>query len=443
MDYQETLTWLDSVQSLGIKLGLQNMTSLLDALGNPQDFFPAIVVAGTNGKGSVSAFAASILARAGYRTALYTSPHLVRYEERFQVGGVLISSTEFARCVSIVRQRVDEMLARGALESHPTHFEILTAAAFVHFRAQEVQAAVLEVGMGGRLDAVATARTVVAVITNIDLEHTQYLGRTLEAIAKEKAGIIREGCDVVTAETKPEALHVIHREASGRGVRLIERHATARVTHAASAASGRFRLQTPRADYGEIVLPLAGRHQVENATLAVLAVEALADADLSPPIDVAPEAIIEGLARTQWPGRLQMVGHQPLILLDGAHNPAGAHVLGRALRDMADSGAWDQLWIIFGALADKEVEPMARELFPLADRLILTRGRSDRFRPPAELAGLAASLGIKAAVTASCDEAIKQARGAAAPGDAICLCGSLYLVGDAMEALGIEPYGKF
>src|SRR5262245_12071335 len=208
MDYQETLTYLDGLQSRGIKLCLQNMTSLLDALDNPQDFFPAIVVAGTNGKGSVSAFAASMLARAGHRTALYTSPHLVRYEERIQVNGQPISAADFARDISFVRQRVDEMLASGALASHPTHFEILTAAAFVHFRAQEVQAAVLEVGMGGRLDAVATARTVVAVITNIDLEHTQYLGRTVEAIAKEKAGIIREGCDVVTAETKPEALHV-------------------------------------------------------------------------------------------------------------------------------------------------------------------------------------------------------------------------------------------
>ena len=441
MDYQATLSWLDAVQTRGIKLGLHNMTGLLDALDDPQDSFPAIVVGGTNGKGSVSAFAASILSRAGYRTGLYTSPHLVRYEERIQVDGRPVSSTDFARAVSIVRQRVDDMLARGALGSHPTHFEVLTAAAFVHFRAQEVQAAVLEVGMGGRLDAVATARTVVAVITNIDLEHTQFLGTTLEAIAREKAGIIREGCDVVTAETKPEALHVIHREAAGRGVRLIERHATARVTHAASAASGRFSLETQRAAYGEIVLPLAGRHQVENATLAVLAVEALADADLTPPLEVSSEAVVEGLSRTQWPGRLQMVGYQPLMILDGAHNPAGAHVLARALRDMAESGAWSDLWLIFGALIDKEVEPMARELFPLADRLILTRGRSDRFREPRELARLAESIGCAATVTQSCDDAIRAAREGAAPGDAICLCGSLYLVGDALEALKIEPYG--
>jgi len=440
MDYQATLQYLDTVQARGIKLGLQNMTSLLDALEDPQDSFPAIVVGGTNGKGSVSAFAASILARAGYRTGLYTSPHLVRYEERIQVNGHPITPSDFARAVTIVSQRIDEMLARGALVSHPTHFEVLTAAAFVYFHAQEIQVAVLEVGMGGRLDAVALARTVVAVITNIDLEHTKYLGDTVEAIAREKAGIIREGCDVVTAETKPEALQVIRREASGRGVHLIERHESARVTHAASAASGRFQLETSRASYGDIVLPLAGRHQVENATLAVLAVEALADAELSDPIEITREAMVEGLTRAHWPGRLQLVGHRPLMILDGAHNPAGAHALARALRDMGESGAWEHLWMIFAALVDKEIEPMARELFPLADRLIVTRGRSERFRDPAQLAELARNLGISAMAAASCDEAIRMARGQAAAGDAICLCGSLYLIGDAMEALGIEPY---
>src|SRR5207247_3796598 len=186
----------------------------------------------------------------------------------------------------------------------------------------------LEVGMGGRLDAVATARTTVAVITNVTLEHTQYLGDTVEAIAREKAGIIREGCWVVTAETRPEVLAVVRAEASARGVRLVERHTEAVVAHAPSAMAGRFGLTTRRAGYGDIVLPLAGRHQVENATLAVLSAEALADALA---IEIPTSAVIEGLGRSHWPGRLQIASQRPLLLLDGAHNPAGCEALARAL----------------------------------------------------------------------------------------------------------------
>ncbi|HZI93906.1 MAG TPA: folylpolyglutamate synthase/dihydrofolate synthase family protein [Patescibacteria group bacterium] len=437
MDYQATLAYLDEVQTRGIKLGLDTMHALLADMGEPQQAFPSVVVAGTNGKGSVCAFLASILKQAGWRTGLYTSPHLVRYEERIAVDGDPVTEEEFAQAVTVVRNHVEALMARGSLASHPTHFEILTAAAFHHFKMRGIDVGVLEVGMGGRLDAVATARTVVAVITNVSLEHTQYLGDTVAAIAREKAGIIREGCWVVTAETDPSVLAVLSEAATGRGVRLIERHSEAVVTHAASAASGHFGLSTRSTHYGELIQPMAGRHQVENATLAVLTAEALREA-LG--IRITTEAIVEGLARAQWPGRLQVAGQRPLLLLDGAHNPAGCEALARALKDMADGGAFRRLALIFGVLQDKDVEPMARHLFPRAERIFVTRGRSERFRDPDQIATLARALGADPSVQDDPAAAMKAARAWAGPDDAICLCGSLYLVGDAMSALGIEPF---
>ena len=437
MDYQATLSYLDDAQTRGIKLGLDTMRRLLADLGDPQESFPAVVVAGTNGKGSVCAFLASILRVSGLKVGLYTSPHLLRYEERIAVDGAPLSSEEFAAAVTEVRDHVEALLAGGGLASHPTHFEILTAAAWLHFRSRGVQVGVLEVGMGGRLDAVATAKTAVAVITNVTLEHTQFLGDSVEAIAREKAGIIREGCWVVTAETKPEALAVVKAEAAGRGVRLIERHAEAVVTHAASASSGRFGLSTRHEAYGELVVPLAGRHQVENATLAVLAAEALGEA-LG--MVVPPAAIVEGLARADWPGRLQIAGQRPLLLLDGAHNPAACETLARALRDLRDAGAFRDLTLVFGALQDKEVEPMLGHLVPLAQRVVITRGESERFREPREIAPLVWALNADASMEGDLAAALESARSRSADGDAVCVCGSLYLVGDAMKLLGFEPF---
>ncbi|HEY3176333.1 MAG TPA: folylpolyglutamate synthase/dihydrofolate synthase family protein [Candidatus Polarisedimenticolia bacterium] len=437
MDYEATLRYLDEVQARGIKLGLETINGLMARMGDPQKAFPAVVVAGTNGKGSVCAFLASILKAAGHRAGLYTSPHLVRYEERIAIDGIPITATEFADAVTVVRDHVDRLLAEGGLPSHPTHFELLTAAAFHHFRERGIEVGVLEVGMGGRLDAVAVARTVVAVITNVTLEHTRYLGSTVEEIAREKAGIIREGCWVVTAETRPEVLGVIRREAAGRGVRLIERHTDALVSPAPGASSGRFGLSTRQASYGELMVPLAGRHQVENATLAVLAAEALGEAT---GLQIPTRAIVEGLARVHWPGRLQVAGSAPLLLLDGAHNPAGCEALARALRDMRGGGAFEKLHLVFGVLQDKDLEPMARHLFPLASRVLLTKGRSERFRDPLEVAAVARSMGIEAQVIPDLRAALAAAREACAPDDAICLTGSLYLVGDALEAMGLDPY---
>ncbi len=439
MDYARTLRYLDEIQGRGIKLGLDNVTRLLAGMGDPQHAFPAVVVAGTNGKGSVSAMLASILGCAGIRTGLYTSPHLVRYEERIIVDGRPVSGEEFAAAVTAVRETIDRLLPRGDLKSHPTHFEILTAAAFHHFRGAGVRAGVLEVGMGGRLDAVATARTAVAVITNISLEHTKHLGNSIEAIAREKAGILREGCWVVTGESDPGALGVIREEARGRGVRLIERFTQAQVSPSPVTSAGRFVLRTRTRPYGEIVIPLAGRHQVENAVLAVLAAEAFVESGaLEDPIP--PEAFVEGLARARWPGRLQIVGQRPLLILDGAHNPAGCVALARALKDLRESRACERVAIVFGALKDKELGPMLSAIVPHADMLIVTKGRSERFLPPGETAEAARALGAAPEVSPDPASALAAARAWARPTDAIVVCGSLYLVGDVMEALELRPW---
>jgi len=294
--------------------------------------------------------------------------------------------------------------------------------------------------MGGRLDAVATARTAVAVITNISLEHTKQLGDTIETIAREKAGILREGCWVVTGESDPGALGVIREEARGRGVRLIERFSDAQVTHSPGSSAGRFVLETRTRPYGEIVIPLAGRHQVENAVLAVLAAEALAESGaLAEPIPA--EAIVEGLARTRWPGRMQIAGEKPLLILDGAHNPAGCVVLAQALKDLRASGACERIAVVFGVLQDKELDPMLSAILPQADRLIVTKGRSERFLPPGTTAAAARAAGAAPEVSADPAAALAAARAWAGPADAIVVCGSLYLVGDVMEAIGLSPWG--
>ena len=445
MNYSETLAYLEAVQARGIKLGLEGISRLLAGMGDPHRCFPSIVVGGTNGKGSVCAMVASILRAAGLRAGLYTSPHLRCYEERIRVDGVMITADELTESVGAVRDCIDAMLERKDLDSHPSHFEVLTAAAFHQFRKRAVQAAVLEVGMGGRLDAVAVAGTVVAVITNVDLDHMQYLGDTLEAIAFEKAGIIKNDCIVVTGERRPEPLGVIREQARARGARLIERDLSAEVTVADPTASGHFGLTTSVARYPDLRVPLIGRHQVENATLAVLAAEALrtsmrqkAEGTDRTGWEISHEAIVEGLARTHWPGRLQIAGTRPLLLLDGAHNPAGCAALARALEDLRAEGAFRRLCVVFGALSDKDAGPMLDRLLPLADRLILTRGRSDRFRDPETLAPPVRAAGENPVVAADLGAGLDSARSWAGPDDAICVCGSLYLVGDAMASLGLS-----
>ncbi len=440
MDHREALLYLDRVQGHGIKLGLENVVRLLDAMGRPQDAFPSVAVAGTNGKGSVSACLSSIVTRAGMRTGLYTSPHLVRYEERIAVDGVPVDAAAFAKMIGLVRETIDALLASDGLASHPTHFEILTAAALAHFRAARIDAAVLEVGMGGRLDAVRAAPARVAVITTIGLEHTQFLGATVEAIAAEKAGIIRAGQTVISGVDHPGAARVIREKAASIGARLVELHRDARIEDEPGEPES-FTLVTSRDRYEGLRLPLAGRLQRVNAAIAVLAAEAL-DGVGTLPAPITREAIVAGIAAARWPGRLQVVGRDPLFLLDGAHNPAGCAALARSIDDLHARGEFDRLCVVFGALKEKDALSMARAIFPRAARVILTRGRSERFREPQDLARETEGTGPGAMVVEDLSAAIEEARRWCGRSDAILLTGSLYLVGDALELLGIDPFPR-
>ena len=300
--------------------------------------------------------------------------------------------------------------------------------------------------MGGRLDATGVAPAAVSVITTIGLEHTQFLGATHEAIAAEKAGIMRSGQTVVSGVDHPGAARVIRDKAASLGATIVELCRDALIEEEGTIT---FSVVTPRSRYAGLQPSLAGGYQKDNAAMAVLAAEALDAAGVLPG-RITPEAIVSGIAEARWPGRLQIVGRDPLFLLDGAHNPAGCAALVRYTDDLRENGTFDRLCVVFGALKEKDVASMAREIFPRAQRIVLTRGRSERFREPQDVAretegaiAMAARAGTpRPAIVEDLAAAIAEARSWSGPRDAILLCGSLYLVGDALELMKIDPFPR-
>lgn len=431
MRYAEALEYLASIEGLGIKLALRNITSVLEALGSPQSRYPSVLVAGSNGKGSVAAMLASILGRAGYRAGLYTSPHLIRYEERIIVDRAPVTEEEFGEAIGRVRAQVSRLLASGELQAHPTHFETVTAAAFDHFARASIDLAVLEVGMGGRLDATVLAGPSLSIVTSIALEHTRYLGDTIAAIAGEKAGILPRGGLLLVGERDPEALEVFRARAREMEGRLVELDEYARVGTSDEAHPA---VATPSRRLPDLEIGLPGEHQVRNAALAVAACDHLEEAGFSIP----DEAVREGLRDPGWPGRFQVLPGRPRVIFDGAHNPAGCRAFRETLASAGASPATTTL--LFGALRDKDHAGMLEILAPAAGRLVLTRGVSPRFREPHELAALSGREGPDLRVTDTAQEGLEVAR-ELTPGDGVlAVCGSLYLVGDLMRLLGVEPW---
>jgi len=407
MKYADSVQYLYSLgnEVLTAKLGLDRISALLEALGNPHRACRWIHVAGTNGKGSTSAMLEAGLRAAGVRTGLYTSPHLVEPTERIQIGGHPVSQEQFAGAFERVHETAGQMLASGALDMHPTYFETVTAMAFLLFAAEKVHTAVLEVGLGGRLDATNVVTPALCAITPIDFDHQIFLGDTIQQIAAEKDGILKPGVPAVFAEQRPEAEAVLR--AHARGPYTFSRDWA--VTDLAIDSRGsRFRLRGV-----PIACPLAGEHQVENARVAAIA---LTELGVSP----------EGIAATHWPGRLEHVSEEPEILIDGAHNPAGVRALVNYIRRFYLGQR--RIWIVYGALRDKAVAEMASMLFPLADRLILTAPANPRAMPPEEI------LAPGARITHSVAEAIALLD-KAAPGDVVFIAGSLYLAGEARALL--------
>ncbi|HEY1207667.1 MAG: folylpolyglutamate synthase/dihydrofolate synthase family protein [Bryobacteraceae bacterium] len=421
MNYEDAVRFLYSLgnEVKAAKLGLDRMSALLDALANPHRAGDFIHVAGTNGKGSTCAMIESGLRAAGIRTGLYTSPHLDEPTERISISGRPLSRQVFAAAFDQVHEAAERLIASGALDLHPTYFETVTAMAFVAFREAQVRTTVLEVGLGGRLDATNVVLPRLAVITPVDFDHEVFLGRGLSAIAEEKAGILKPGVPAVFAAQRPEAAQTLATAAAALGIEPVWT-SDWRVADLALYPGGScFRLMGPR-EY-RIDCPLAGEHQVTNAVTAVAALDQLG---------LPAEAIREGIRQARWPGRLERVSATPEIILDGAHNPAGARALAAYINRFFDGR---RVWLIYGAMRDKAVEEMGAILFPLADQILATAPRMARALRPETIRELTDHPRLR--TSATLEEALAIARREAAPDDAIFIAGSLFLVAEARRLL--------
>ncbi len=412
------LEYLNSLERLGIKKGLSRITALARALGSPHLSFPCVHVAGTNGKGSTSAMLASSLTEAGYKTGLYTSPHLIKFNERIRLDGKPISDKDLADATVKVKRAMEKS---GLPSHHPTFFEFATAAAFLHFAAKKTDIAVIETGMGGRWDATNIVRPLVSIITNVELDHTETLGPTLEKIAFEKAGIIKRGAPVVTAEEKQEALAPVIKAAKEKGTPL---YRLGRDFEARVRARDCFDYRGISCCLKGLETGLLGAHQVKNAACALAAIEMLREKGW----DIPDAAVRRGLKKVRWPGRVQVLRKNPLVIVDAAHNPAGAATLKTALQGFK----FKKLILALGILADKDVLGILGELAPVAHTLILTAPQNARAATPGDLLKLTDAkperLMLIGPVAQACAAALEEA----GRDDAVCVAGSVYTAGEAM-----------
>jgi dihydrofolate synthase/folylpolyglutamate synthase len=448
------------------KFDLAHMRVLLEALNHPERKFPGILIAGTNGKGSTAATLASILQASGLRTGLYTSPHLVRINERIRISGSEITDDDFALLHDVVDRTAERLVEEGELPWHPSFFEMLTAIAFEYFAQNKVEIAVLEVGMGGRLDATNVIEPRVSVITDISLDHQKFLGNTVTEIAREKAGIIRPGGVVVTLPQQPQANDVIGNtilELGAQGVSavpyvppvspgsdryfvpgakqkpLIAENAqecaedAEKSTPQTEVHSSRYPLQVMGKQIS-VETPLVGRHQLRNIALAIATAEVLSHQGFP----ITSEAIERGIRETRWPGRFQVMpaqGTGPEYIFDVAHNPAGAW----ALRSTLSACYEDRpLTFIFGAMRDKAIGEIAEILFPVAERVIATRADNPRSATPDEIREAAARTATDIEDATDVASALERARALAGPRGIVVITGSIYIVGEAMRVLGVR-----
>jgi len=427
------------------KFDLDHMRVLLRALDHPERQFPSVLIAGTNGKGSTAATLASILRASGLRTGLYTSPHLVRINERIRVNGEEISDDDFAALQGEVDRVAEKLIERGELPWHPSFFEMMTAIAFEYFAREKVDLAVLEVGMGGRLDATNVVDPRVSVISDISLDHQKFLGDTVGEIAREKVGIIRPGGAVVTLPQQPEANDVIGNTILDLGARGV--NAVPYVPPVSPGSTqylvpgseqGGFVYRYPVAVLGEEILvetPLVGRHQLRNVALAIAAAVELNQQGVD---GITAKSIERGIRETRWPGRFQVIPARagwPEMVLDVAHNPAGAWALRSALSERYEDRP---LIFVFGAMRDKAISEMTEILFPLAERVIATRPENPRAAPPEEIQRAAERTGVDVETVEDVNLAVERSRVLADAKAVVVITGSIYLVGEVMQSIGAE-----
>ena len=453
MTYNEAVRYLLTLgrelaspqQARAAKFDLHNIRVICERMGHPERRFASVHVAGTNGKGSTAAMLANIVQSAGLRCGLYTSPHLLRINERIRLDGADISDDEFAASFTRVLAIIEELLASGTLAAHPTYFECVTAMAFDAFARGGMDLAVIEVGLGGRLDSTNVIVPKVAVITQIDFDHENFLGHSIEEIAAEKAGIIKPGVWVISAAENPLAKDVIRGRAATQGAHLVEIDEACQVSHIV-AEEGRYRFRValfdqlrPGASHKlEIALPLAGRFQVRNAITAVAAARLLALQGFG----ITDMAVLRGTESVRWPGRLERLQEQPAVYLDGTHNPAGAR---EVLAFWHEHLAGRRIHMIYGAMRDKAIDEVAGLLFPHATTVILTQSPQPRSLSAEALAQMTSHLATRVEVIREPGAALERALEIGESDDVIFATGSLYLVGDLRRhwnaRLGVEYAG--
>jgi len=428
LSYTQCLEELFALGRFGIKLELDTVAGMLERLGSPQKTFHAVHIAGTNGKGSVASTIASILKATGVTTGLYTSPHLIKFNERFDVNGVQVSDDEI----------VDAYMAVKAVDTgarKATYFELTTTMAFYLFALKKVTWAVIETGMGGRLDATNVLTPALSIITNLSIEHTDYLGNTLEEIAAEKAGIIKPGVPVITGVSQPQALAVIKATARKLGAPIYVMGDDFSTIAVNDKPASPFDYQGIFLFFKKLEIPLPGAHQIQNAALALGACELLSTpgANTFHPPAITPETMRQGLAATKWPGRLEYILHDPHVILDGAHNLHAAENLARFLQA---EGKAPHLTLVLGVLNDKPYRKMLEYLVPIAHRIIFTRPKINRNLDPEILREISRDLTqVEATVIDDVGEAVVHAIDTAPPAGTVCIAGSLYVVGEARSCI--------
>jgi dihydrofolate synthase/folylpolyglutamate synthase len=415
-DLARATAWVFDLQKFGIKFGLSSTLNLLARLHLPHQQGRYLHIAGTNGKGSVAAMLSAVLTRAGYPVGMYTSPHLVHFRERYRLGEQEISEARLLDLINRVREAVADA-------EPPTFFEFATAMAFLYFHQEGANPIILETGMGGRLDATNIVEPLVAVITNISLDHQEHLGEGLATIAGEKAGVIKAGVPLVTGAWQKGVLDLF-----GQHCREVQApmYVKGRDFQARGRAGGRFDYQGLSQEFRDLNLNLLGRHQYGNAGLALAVLELLTRTGF----EIKETDIREGLLETRWPGRLERVPQDPRVILDGAHNPAAARILAETLKQTQGNG---RLILVLGIMADKDVDTILARLLPLAQTVVFTRPQYFRAAEVEDLANRARNYDLEVIKIPQVAGAIRQAQDLAGPRDRIVVSGSLYTVGEAKE----------
>jgi dihydrofolate synthase/folylpolyglutamate synthase len=424
MNYDETLSYLFNLERFGIKLDLSNITAILRGLGNPQERFPSVHIAGTNGKGSVAAMLHSMLCEAGYRTGIYTSPHLVDFRERIKVGHELIEKDFILDFVQKLKDEIDQ---RGY-----TFFEVTTAMAFQYLASKKVELAIVETGLGGRLDATNMITPLISIITNIGLEHTKQLGNVIPQIANEKAGIVKRGVTTITAVEQPEAFEAIRAVCAQRKSELIRVQDNSSYSISDSSIYGSiFNFSSNSVGYHDLELNLSGEHQIRNAVTALTAVQKLTEQGWR----VDEESIRRGLRKVNWRARLEVLGIKPLVLLDVAHNPPGMKALVDVLNQLFPER---KIIFVFGVMEDKDHHSMLKEISRKAEFVVLTRPDYKRAAEPESLKETMGRLNMPGEIVPHIKQAYRYALNKAQVDEVICITGSHFTVGELLASLQIN-----